>query len=103
MAPEVIRCEPYDHRCDIYSFGIILNELITGEYPYIETDFGPSRIALQVGEGNLRPKIPEHEDQFEELIQLIKLSWAEDAAMRPSFATITCNLRKIQKRFKQNI
>lgn len=44
MAPEVIRCEPYDEKCDVYSFGIILNELITGEYPYIETDYGPSKV-----------------------------------------------------------
>ncbi|KAK3436052.1 hypothetical protein EUGRSUZ_C00711 [Eucalyptus grandis] len=35
MVPEVIRCEPYDEKCDVYSFGIILNELITSEYPYI--------------------------------------------------------------------
>ncbi|MQM06424.1 hypothetical protein Taro_039247 [Colocasia esculenta] len=35
MAPEVIRCEPYDEKCDVYSFGIILNELITGQHPYM--------------------------------------------------------------------
>lgn len=44
MAPEVIKCSPYDEKCDVYSFGIILNELITGEYPYIDTDFGPTKV-----------------------------------------------------------
>lgn len=44
MAPEVIRCEPYTEKCDVYSFGIILNELISGEHPYIETSFGPSKV-----------------------------------------------------------
>lgn len=44
MAPEVIRCEPYDEKCDVYSFGIILNEIITGEYPYIETDYSPVQV-----------------------------------------------------------
>lgn len=44
MAPEVIRCEPYTEKCDVYSFGIILNELITGEHPYIETSFGPAKV-----------------------------------------------------------
>jgi serine/threonine protein kinase len=44
MAPEVIRCEPYDEKCDVYSFGVILNEIITGEYPYIETDYSPTQV-----------------------------------------------------------
>lgn len=44
MAPEVIRCEPYNEKCDVYSYGIILNELITGEYPYIQTDYGPAKV-----------------------------------------------------------
>lgn len=44
MAPEVIRCEPYTEKSDIYSFGIILNELITGKYPYIEIDYSPFRV-----------------------------------------------------------
>ncbi|KAF8033920.1 hypothetical protein BT93_C0258 [Corymbia citriodora subsp. variegata] len=46
MAPEVIRCEPYDKKCDVYSFGVILNELVTGEHPYIETNFGPAQDIL---------------------------------------------------------
>jgi len=44
MAPEVIRCEPYDEKCDVYSFGIILNELLTGRYPYMETQLGPAKV-----------------------------------------------------------
>lgn len=44
MAPEVIKSGPYDEKCDVYSFGILLNELITGKYPYIDTDFGPSKV-----------------------------------------------------------
>ena len=33
MAPEVYRGEPYDERCDIYSLGIILFMMVTGEPP----------------------------------------------------------------------
>ncbi|KAF6152346.1 hypothetical protein GIB67_006000, partial [Kingdonia uniflora] len=99
MAPEVIRCEPYNEKCDVYSYAVILNELITGEYPYVETDYGPTEIALQVGGDKLRPKLPEDEDgQLEELIDLIKRSWDEDMSIRPSFATITCTLAEIQKK-----
>nr|XP_010911180.2 probable serine/threonine-protein kinase SIS8 [Elaeis guineensis] len=99
MAPEIIRCEPYNEKCDVYSFGIILNELITGQHPYIETSFKPSQIALEVGEGRLRPALPEDDGQYEELIDLICCSWSEDASARPSFAIISSTLRKIQEKF----
>lgn len=46
MAPEVIRCEPYNEKCDVYSFGVILNELVTGNHPYIETDYGPTKVRI---------------------------------------------------------
>lgn len=44
MAPEVTRSQPYNEKCDVFSFGIILNELITGEYPYVETEYGPFQV-----------------------------------------------------------
>uniref|UniRef100_A0A166FTB9 Protein kinase domain-containing protein n=1 Tax=Daucus carota subsp. sativus TaxID=79200 RepID=A0A166FTB9_DAUCS len=99
MAPEVIRCEPYNEKCDVYSFGVILNELITGDHPYIETDYGPSRIALEVADGNLRPAIAEHQNDqlLEELNELIQISWDEHPANRPSFPTVTRRLRAIQE------
>ncbi|KAJ4830845.1 hypothetical protein Tsubulata_028535, partial [Turnera subulata] len=99
MAPEVIRCEPYNEKCDVYSFGIILNELITGAHPYSETDYGPSQIGMEVAEGNLRPMLPvdDGNDQLGELINLICLAWDQDPSLRPTFATITTSLRKIQQ------
>ncbi|KAL6584883.1 hypothetical protein OROMI_004172 [Orobanche minor] len=100
MAPEVIRSEPYDEKCDVYSYGIILNELVTGQYPYIETDFGPSKIALQVGECKIRPALPDHEENIEDLTELIQLSWDEDPEYRPSFATITRGLKMICNKLK---
>ncbi|MBI4711938.1 MAG: serine/threonine protein kinase [Planctomycetes bacterium] len=33
MAPEVLEGKPYDNRCDIYSTGVVLRELLTDERP----------------------------------------------------------------------
>ncbi|KAL1337734.1 hypothetical protein HN51_032429 [Arachis hypogaea] len=107
MAPEVIKCEPYNEKCDVYSFGVILNELLTGKYPFVETDFGPAKIAMEVVEGKLRPMLAsstslgnendgyDHHDQVqvEELIDLICLCWDGNPSKRPSFATITRTLK----------
>ncbi|KHN32178.1 Putative serine/threonine-protein kinase/receptor R831 [Glycine soja] len=103
MAPEVIRCEPYNEKCDVYSFGIILNELLTGKYPYIETQFGPAKIAMEVVEGKLRPLLPSRDDgdQLGELIDLICLCWDGNPSTRPSFATISRSLKSYAKRVLQ--
>ncbi|CAK9142793.1 unnamed protein product [Ilex paraguariensis] len=35
MAPEIIEHKPYDHRADVFSFGIVLWELLTGEVSFL--------------------------------------------------------------------
>ena len=34
MAPEMLRCEPFDERADVYSFGVCLWEILTGDVPW---------------------------------------------------------------------
>ena len=44
MAPEQIRCERLDARADIYALGILMYQLLTGQYPFHAED--PRQIAL---------------------------------------------------------
>ena len=34
MAPEQVRCQAVDHRADIWSIGVVLHEMITGDSPF---------------------------------------------------------------------
>jgi len=53
MAPEMFD-EKYDELVDIYSFGLCMLEMITGEYPYIECK-GPTAVIKRVTAG-LKPE-----------------------------------------------
>ncbi|MGH9703598.1 MAG: serine/threonine protein kinase [Candidatus Acidiferrales bacterium] len=49
MSPEQVRCEPIDARSDLYSLGITLYELVTGQRPF-QADSEFSLMAAQVKE-----------------------------------------------------
>jgi serine/threonine protein kinase len=34
MAPEILRCERYCDKADVFSYGVVLWELLTGEPPW---------------------------------------------------------------------
>ncbi|XP_058498322.1 raf-1 proto-oncogene, serine/threonine kinase a isoform X2 [Solea solea] len=59
MAPEVIRMQdknPYSFQSDVYSYGIVLFELMTGELPYSQIAIR-DQIIFMVGRGYLSPDL----------------------------------------------
>ncbi|XP_054690975.1 mitogen-activated protein kinase kinase kinase 13 isoform X1 [Grus americana] len=81
MAPEVIRNEPVSEKVDIWSFGVVLWELLTGEIPYKDVD--SSAIIWGVGSNSLHLPVPSTcPDGFK---ILMKQTWQSKPRNRPSF------------------
>lgn len=93
MAPELIERRPYSGAVDVYSFGIVLWELLTRHHPFdslesasgggITDDNKVMRAAIVAGQ---RPRADGEETlPLAGLRGLIARCWDGDAALRPSF------------------
>lgn len=93
MAPEVMAGGDYDERADLYSFGIILWELLTLKVPFAE--LRGMQVALAVLNRSERPPMPESAPK--EFADLIERCWSKDPAARPSFAVVIPLLQTLEK------
>uniref|UniRef100_A0A8C5BWN5 Mitogen-activated protein kinase kinase kinase 12 n=1 Tax=Gadus morhua TaxID=8049 RepID=A0A8C5BWN5_GADMO len=88
MAPEVIRNEPVSEKVDIWSFGVVLWEMLTGEIPYKDVD--SSAIIWGIGNNSLQLPIPDScPDGFK---ILLRQCWNIKPRNRPSFRQILLHL-----------
>ena len=81
MAPEVFKKEPYSFKVDVYSFGVLLWELLTETTPFKDMTAGV-QVGREVCDGK-RPPIPP--TCPEGLRELIILCWDGDPSRRPMF------------------
>jgi serine/threonine protein kinase len=88
MAPEVIRQEPCSEKIDIWSFGIVLWEILTCEIPYHNID--PNAVMWGVGKGRLTLPIPSSVPNGLNL--LMTMCWNQKPSNRPSFQNIIKHL-----------
>jgi len=83
MAPEVLRGDSYDEKVDVYSFSMVMFEVICREVPF--EDLSAKDVAISVVEG-IRPDMEAvPPDCPPALASLMVNCWAEDPSARPSF------------------
>ncbi|GAV70669.1 PB1 domain-containing protein/Pkinase_Tyr domain-containing protein [Cephalotus follicularis] len=93
MAPELLNgsSSRVSEKVDVFSFGISMWEILTGEEPYADMHCGA--IIGGIVKNTLRPTIPERCDP--EWRKLMERCWSPDPESRPSFTEITNKLRSM--------
>ncbi|XP_009150775.1 serine/threonine-protein kinase STY8 isoform X1 [Brassica rapa] len=91
MAPEVIEHKPYSHKADVFSYAIVIWELLTGDIPY--AFLTPLQAAVGVVQKGLRPKIPKK--THPKVKGLLERCWQQDPKERPDFEEIIEMLQQI--------
>ncbi len=95
MAPELIQGLRYDEKVDVYSFGMVLFELVSGEIPFAAMygkEMNHVRIVYDVVKHAARPAVPAHVPDA--MRRLIAACWAQDPKDRPSFAAVLALLNE---------
>ncbi|XP_060069214.1 serine/threonine-protein kinase B-raf-like isoform X2 [Ylistrum balloti] len=107
MAPEVIRMKeanPYTNQSDVYAYGIVLYELMTGQLPYSNIN-NKDQILFMVGKGFLKPDISKTRSDTPKRYRMLMQECCKfDREQRPLFPqilsvmeSIVLSLRKLRR------
>lgn len=96
-SPDVINGRVFDAKDDVYSFGILMHEVLTGCVPY--EGMRAMQVVYQVTNDGLRPsnKLDDHIPQS--VTSLMTRCWHENRDQRPMFDEIISELVKLKDEF----
>lgn len=89
MAPESLKDKSYSTKSDVWSYGILLYELVAGDEPHVTED--QLNIAVRIRDEALTPVIPADCDPV--LRQAMEICWKPNPNDRPSMEQIADFLR----------
>lgn len=92
LAPEVLRGENYTPKSDVFSYGMVMYELVARQIPFYENHWD-SQVEDAIMKGS-RPTVPE--GVLPAYSSVMIACWAEDAMSRPTFTEIEFKLRKLE-------
>jgi serine/threonine protein kinase len=91
MAPEVITNAAYSEKADVFSYGVVIWEVITRQAPW--QGMQPMQIAYNVVHQSMRPPVP---PGISPPVQyLMQQCWHQDPNQRPSFTEILQQLKSL--------
>jgi serine/threonine protein kinase len=85
---QVLRGEPYSEKCDIWSFGVVLWELLQRQRPYADAAVPMFLLMMELGKGTLRLDPLPPERCTPGLAELLERCLSPLPADRPSFREI---------------
>lgn len=91
MAPEVLQGKPYDHKCDVYSFGILLWETYCCAMAY--PNYSLADISYHVVKLGIRPDIPRCCPRA--MADIMTRCWDGNPDNRPEMSEVVLLLEKI--------